>query len=575
MTSHDDSFSGSAKEWLDLAGGARIVGLAAGVTLLGTLVYVLLLPDLAGFDDYRLLGPAFLIPVASAALLLVWRGRAIAGFHVLLWGVLLGVTVSAAMVAGLRTGIVFAYPAVIIAAMVLGPRTVVFVGAASIAAVVGMGLAEHFALLPKARLSSTFILGLAYTLVLLVLTVLATAMVREQKRWRDKEAAATRALQGSLQALAERERDLRLVMNNVPAGICAFDGWVCRFANSHLAAYCGFGENEIVGKHLREVLGETHFALAEPHVAQALAGKPVHYRGPHPSPAFAGRHMMFSLVPDIRDGEGARGFYGIFFDVTRQEQARLEIEQLNSDLDRRVKEKTADLTAVNRELESFAYSISHDLRAPLRGIDGFSLMALEEYGDRLDAQGRGYLERVRAAAQRMGHLIDDILELSRVSRLAMRRETVDLGRLATELLEEMAHGDPVRQVAWTIGTGCVCQGDPRLLRILLQNLLENAWKYSARTARPNIAFGCTVEGGETVFYVRDNGIGFDMQYADRLFTPFQRLHVREEFEGSGIGLATVARIAHRHGGRVAAESAPGEGAIFRFTLNGTGAAEAP
>ncbi len=565
-----------AEEWLELAGGAKVVLLAAAVTLIGTLAYVILLPELRGFDDYRLLGPAFLIPISLLSLILVWRDRAVAAYQTLLWGVLLGVTVACTLVAGLRTGIVFAYPAVVIGAMVLGPRIVVLVGATAIAAVIGMGLAEHFGLLPAPRLSSTFILALAYVLVLLVLTTVATAMVREQKRWRDKEAHARRTLKDSLHALAGRERDLHLVMNNVPAGICAFDGWICRFANSHLAAYCGFTEGGIVGKHLREVLGETHYALARPHVEQALAGKPVHYRGPHPAPAFAGRHMMFMLVPGAGEPGGERGFYGIFFDVSREERARLQIEQLNRQLDQRVREKTADLTAANRELESFAYSISHDLRAPLRGIDGFSLMALEEYGDKLGEQGRGYLERVRAATQRMGHLIDDILELSRVSRLAMRSENVDLGRLAAELLEEQHQSDPGHRVETAIGD-CHAKGDPRLLRILLQNLIENARKYSSRSPAPRIEFGCERSNGEAIYFVRDNGVGFDMQFAGKLFSPFQRLHSAEEFPGTGIGLATVARIVHRHGGRVWAEAAPGEGAVFRFTLTdaaGTNAAGA-
>ena len=565
--------SGHTEEWLALAGGAKVVRLAAFVTLVGTLIYVILLPELKGFDDYRLLGPAFLIPVSILSLILVWWNRAYFAYQTLLWGVLLAVTVASVLVAGLRTAIVFAYPAVIIGAMALGPRIVVLVGATAIAAVIGIGSAEHSGLLPTPRLSSTFIVALAYVLVLLVLTTVAAAMVREQKRWRDREARASLALEGSLQALAERERDLRLVMNNVPAGICAFDGWVCRFANGHLASYCEFSEEAIVGKHLREVLGETNFALAKPHVELALAGKPVHYHGPHPSPAYAGRHMMFSLVPDVREGKGAKGFYGIFIDVTRQEKARLEIEQLNRELDKRVREKTADLTSANRELESFAYSISHDLRAPLRGIDGFSLMALEEYGEKLDAQGRGYLERVRAAAQRMGHLIDDILELSRVSRLAMQRESVDLGRLAAELLEEQRQSDPGHRVEAAIGD-CGAAGDPRLLRILLQNLLENAWKYSSKSPAPRIEFGCEHDQGEAVFFVRDNGVGFDMQFAGKLFAPFQRLHSAEEFEGSGVGLATVSRIVHRHGGRVWAEAAPGTGATFRFTLSDKGAADA-
>ncbi len=561
---------GTAAEWLALAGGARVVRLAAAITLAGALLFLALIPDPGGIDDRRLAGSAILIPLSLGTLFLLWRGRAVAAYHTLLWGTLGAVTFSSLLNAGLRSAIVFAYPSVIMGAMALGPRAVARVGAAAVACVIVLGLAEQMGLTRSARQVPVFLFVLILVLVLAIMTIVATAMVREQKRWRDREGQATRALESSLHALAGRERDLRLIMNNVPAGICAFDGWICRFANSRLAAYCGFGEEEIVGKHLREILGETHFALAAPHVEQALAGKPVNYRGPHPSPAYAGSHMMFMLVPNAGEADGERGFYGIFFDVTRQERARLEIERINRELDKRVRERTADLTAANRELESFAYSISHDLRAPLRGIDGFSQMALEEYGERLDDTGRGYLERVRAAAQRMGHLIDDILELSRVSRLAMRRERVDLGLLAAELLEEMRQNAPERAVGASFAASCPAEGDPRLLRILLQNLIENAWKYTRNNKQASIEFGCAQEGSERVYFVRDNGVGFDMKYADRLFTPFQRLHGQEAFEGSGIGLATVARIVHRHGGRVWAEAAPDCGATFRFTLGGTG-----
>ena len=253
-------------------------------------------------------------------------------------------------------------------------------------------------------------------------------------------------------------------------------------------------------------------------------------------------------------------------DITEQTQARMEIQRLNDELEMRVRERTAQLQSANRELESFAYSISHDLRAPLRGIDGFSHLLAEEYGERLDETGRGYLERVRRAAQRMGNLIDDILELSRVSRQEMRRVPVDLSQLAAELLEERARAEPGHPVQVSIAQGCSATGDPQLLRVLMQNLLENAWKYSAKNPAPRIEFGCAQEGNETVFFVRDNGVGFDMKYAERLFSPFQRLHSPEEFEGTGIGLATVSRIASRHGGRVWAQAETGKGAILRFTL---------
>ncbi|MCC6880457.1 MAG: PAS domain S-box protein, partial [Rhodocyclaceae bacterium] len=276
---------------------------------------------------------------------------------------------------------------------------------------------------------------------------------------------------------------------------------------------------------------------------------------------------LFVRFEMFRDSEGkpVRAL-GTAQDITEQVLAREEVQRLNDGLEARVAARTAELTAANRELESFAYSISHDLRAPLRGIDGFSHLLAEEYAEKLDATGRDYLERVRRAAQRMGELIDDILELSRVTRQDMRRVRVDLSQIAAEAIEERARVEPGRRVEVSIEPGCIALGDPQLLRVLMQNLLENAWKYSRKADPARIAFGRETLAGETVFFVRDNGVGFDMKYADRLFSPFQRLHKPEEFEGSGIGLATVARVAHRHGGRVWAEASPDQGATLRFTL---------
>jgi len=275
-------------------------------------------------------------------------------------------------------------------------------------------------------------------------------------------------------------------------------------------------------------------------------------------------HVRFEIFHG-HDGKPVRAL-GTAQDITEQVLAREEIQRLNAGLEQRVQERTAELTAANRELESFAYSISHDLRAPLRGIDGFSHLLAEEYAERLDDTGRGYLERVRRAAQRMGELIDDILELSRVTRLGMHRVSVDLSELAREILDERLRVAPDHAAQIVLASGCTAFGDAQLLRVLMQNLLENAWKYSARENAPRIEFGCNTEHGEHVFFVRDNGVGFDMQYAGRLFAPFQRLHSPEEFEGTGIGLATVARVVNRHGGKVWAKSAPGQGATFHFTL---------
>jgi len=225
------------------------------------------------------------------------------------------------------------------------------------------------------------------------------------------------------------------------------------------------------------------------------------------------------------------------------------------------------LAAANRELESFAYSVSHDLRAPLRAIDGFSEALTEELGEGLDDLHKDYLDRIRAAAQRMGGMIDDLLKLSRSSRVEMQRRPVDLSALALKVVQELRDGEPGRTVDIEIQPGLTTEGDPQLLRLVLQNLIGNAWKFTAPLEKARIEIGRLDENGESVLYVRDNGVGFNMSYADKLFDAFQRLHRREEFPGTGIGLATVKRIVLRHGGRVWARSEPGAGATFFFTVN--------
>jgi light-regulated signal transduction histidine kinase (bacteriophytochrome) len=231
-----------------------------------------------------------------------------------------------------------------------------------------------------------------------------------------------------------------------------------------------------------------------------------------------------------------------------------------------VADRTTQLEAANRELEAFSYSVSHDLRAPLRGIDGFSQALLEDYSEQLDDHGRDYLRRVRAATQRMSGLIDDLLNLSRITRSELRREAVDLSALVRSIAEQLRQAQPERHVEFRIADGLTAQGDPRLLRIALENLLGNAWKFTAKTADAVVEFGLTRAGGDDVYFVRDNGAGFDMAYAGKLFGAFQRLHDVREFEGTGIGLATVQRIVRRHGGDVRAEGEPERGATFFFTL---------
>jgi signal transduction histidine kinase len=251
---------------------------------------------------------------------------------------------------------------------------------------------------------------------------------------------------------------------------------------------------------------------------------------------------------------------------TRLRRADADVQALNVGLEQQVRERTAELEIANKELESFSYSVSHDLRAPLRALDGFSRALFEDYAGVLDDVGRDYLGRIRRASQQMGQLIDDLIDLARVTRVEIVRVDVDLSQLALAVVDELRASEPSRVFDFSITPDLQATGDPRLLQIVLRNLLHNACKFTGTRPVARIAFGETTRDGERAFFVRDNGVGFDEAYAHKLFGAFQRLHAAAEFPGTGIGLATVHRIILRHGGRVAADSHPEEGATFFFTL---------
>lgn len=267
--------------------------------------------------------------------------------------------------------------------------------------------------------------------------------------------------------------------------------------------------------------------------------------------------MLFEAIDDC--------VAGIIYE--RQAKAQNElIRRMNDELEQRVADRTAELQASNRELQAFCYLVAHDLSTPLRGINGFSAILLEEYADKLDEAGRRYLERMGSAADRMSQLINDLLELSRVTRRELHRERIDLSHLAESIINDLRQKAPGRQTEVIIAEKLEVEGDPILIRLAMENLLGNACKYTARVPSPRIEFGTCMVNGETVFYVRDNGIGFDMAYVHKLFIPFQRLHGMNEYGGTGIGLAAVQRIIARHGGKIWAEGEPGKGATFYFTV---------
>ncbi|MBI5190363.1 MAG: PAS domain S-box protein [Nitrospirae bacterium] len=336
------------------------------------------------------------------------------------------------------------------------------------------------------------------------------------------------------------------------------------------------GAERIKGYTSSEAIGR-HFSCFYP-AGDRDAGKPARelelvalagryedegYRVRKDGSAFWANVVITALKDD--DG-GLRGFLKVTRDITERKKAEDAVRRINEELELRVAERTSQLTSANKELEAFCYSVSHDLRSPLRSIDGFSQAVLEDYEDKLDDQGRDCLHRVRAASQRMGQLIDDLLKLSRVTRGEMQRESVDLSAVARKAAEGLSETQAGRQVELIVQDGLSVDGDPQLLRVVMDNLIGNAWKFTSKHASARIEVGGTVKDGRQAYFVRDDGSGFDMAYSDKLFGPFQRLHAVTDFPGTGIGLATVQRIIARHGGKVWAEGAVEKGATFYFTI---------
>ncbi len=325
-----------------------------------------------------------------------------------------------------------------------------------------------------------------------------------------------------------------------------------------------------------EIVGLTDHDLFPPAVADefrandlqaARSGGPVQMEEAVPDTEGDLRTYLTVKFPLLDDAGEAYAVCGISTDITDRKRAEQAVADLNADLERRVDERTAELRASTRELDAFAYSVSHDLRAPLRSLSGFSQLLLDDYGDQLDETGVSHLHRLQANAVRMAQLIEDLLRLSQTTRAELRRQRVDLAELASLIVQEFRAAEPEREVEIVIDPNMAAVGDWHLLRIALYNIIANAWKFSAKRPRARIELGVAPVAPGPVFFVRDNGAGFDPRYDQKLFEPFQRLHSANDFTGSGIGLAIAHRVIIRHGGSIWAESTPDQGATFFFTLD--------
>ena len=542
------------------------------VVLLGVcLALVVLVLWLGAMEAGRLVGLAIVLPTILVSWAVRLRGDIDRAHAILIYGIWAGVTLAVIPNGGMRAPAVAAYPILIlVAGWLLGPAHLLALTALSFAAAVALASAEFWQLLPahsQAPLAWLLLVHCAMFVIAAIAARYVNAGFSQSLGTANRLNEKLAAQRGLYSAMLKAQSDAQI-------GMLLIEGERVLYANETVRSMAGYSAADIeadaapaVARFL-SLVHEEDRSLVVRNLENRLHGEPFDRRFDVRIQPVQGNPRVVEVTAAVIPQEPLPRTLIMLLDITDRKRAETEVRALNAELDARVRQRTEELALSNRDIEAFAYSLAHDLRGPLRSIAGFSQILEQGYAAGMNEAGKSYLARIRRAAFRMNQLLDDMMSYTKIGGAAVEWEAVDLSGLAREIADWLKRSAPQRAVEFHIMDNCSARGDTALLRKLLENLIGNAWKYSVDASPARIEFGWEADGDGASgnFYVRDNGEGFDMKYAEDVFAPFNRLHPPMQFEGSGIGLASVARIVRRYGGRVWAEAAVGQGATFRFTL---------